>query len=239
MLSHIHIVLVETSHPGNIGAVARAMKNMSLERLVLVAPKVFPSADATARASGADDILHKATVVATLAEGLAACDLVIGTSTRSRSLAWPVMDARQCGESIVSEYAGRNVAIVFGREHSGLTNKELAQCHYQVQIPTADEFSSLNIAAAVQVLAYELFMAASYKPASPLVLDDDYATAEEMEQFYQHLEQVLIAIDFLNPQQPKQLMRRLRRLYNRVHIDRNEINILRGILTAVQRSQRE
>jgi len=245
MKTSIRFVLVGTSHPGNIGAVARAMKTMGLRSLYLVSPVIFPSSEATARASGADDILAQAQVCETLAEALQGCELVVGASARVRKLAVPEMDPRQCAQHVVHEASHRSVAIVFGREHSGLTNHELGQCHFQVEIPADADFSSLNLAAAAQVIAYEIMMVAragkeadQKQNAVENVVDgdgrQDLATAEEMELYYQHLEQVMIEIDFLDPECPKRLMHRLRRLYNRARPDKNEINILRGILTAVQ-----
>ena len=238
MSDNIRIVLVNPTHPGNIGAVARAMKNMGLDRLILVAPKEFPSADATARASGADDVLARARVVATLDEALADCALVIGASARARTITRATIDPRACAERVVSEARRHPVALLFGREHSGLSNAELDRCQYQLYIPTNPEFASLNIAAAVQIVAYELRLAAASAALAAVGREpeDDVpmATAAEMERFYEHLERVLIGIDFLDADQPRQLMRRLRRLYNRIRLDGNEINILRGMLTAVE-----
>ena len=225
------IVLVNTSHPGNIGAAARAMKNMGLRNLRLVEPQQYPSAEATARASGADDVLAAAQSYATLDEAVAGCTLIIGASARSRSLPVPMLDPRGCAELVHRQSDPGRVAILFGRERSGLTNDELDRCHHLVQIPTNPDYPSLNIAAAVQVIAYELRMAAGSveQPATPEI---DYASAGQMEQFYTHLEQTLIALDFLDAENPRQLMRRLRRLFARSRPDQNEINILRGILTA-------
>ena len=240
MLSNIRIVLVGTTHPGNIGAVARAMKNMCLTSLYLVRPKTFPSADATARASGADDILAAAVVCDDLAEALQNCHWVVGASARARTLAWPVFGARACAGQAVSEAVHHPVAIVFGREHSGLTNEELETCHAQLVIPGNPEYMSLNIAAAVQIIAYEIHMASRADHdavGSGVVADEaELATVEDMEMFYRHLESVMIETGFLDPARPKRLLPRLRRLYNRARPDKNEINILRGILTAVQQS---
>lgn len=244
MKSAIRIVLINTSHPGNIGAVARAMKNMCLSSLYLVQPQLFPSAEATARASGADDILAQAVLCDSLAQAVQGCALVVGASARSRSLAWPVLEARESARQISREAQRSPVAIVFGREHSGLSNAELQQCHQQLVIPGNPDYMSLNIAAAVQIVAYEIWQARREPEAGvaacdePITTDDTVpqalATADDMERYYQHLEQVLVQTRFLNPQQPKQLMRRLRRLYQRARPDNNELNILRGILTAVQ-----
>jgi len=232
-MKHTRIVLINTSHPGNIGAAARAMKNMGLEELYLVDPKVFPSAEATARASGADDLLAAAVCVDTLEEAIGDAGLVIGASARSRTLPVPMLDPRGCAERIGAQAGDPRTAILFGRERTGLTNEELDRCHYLVQIPTNPDYPSLNVAAAVQVVAYELRMAMG-SAVEQTPGRHRLATAAEMELFYRHLEDTLVAIDFLDPDNPRQLMRRLRRLFGRVQPDDNEINILRGILTAVQ-----
>lgn len=235
MPSAIRIVLVNTTHPGNIGATARAIKNMGFARLYLVSPKSFPDQEAVARASGADDILQNATVTDSLEAALAGCHLVMGVSARQRALSWPVITPRQCAEQAAGVHAEHEVAIVFGREHAGLSNDELAMCHYQVRIPCNADFPSLNLAAAVQIIAYECHLAACREEEVLPEQIDEPAAAEEIELFYRHLEQVLIEIDFLNPAQPRQLMRRLRRLFSRSRPDQNELNILRGILTAVHK----
>lgn len=231
----IRIVMVETSHPGNIGAAARAMKNMELERLFLVRPHHFPHEECTARASGADDVLAAATVCSSLQEALAGCQLVFGASARSlRSIPWPQVDGRGCAE-IVREQGGEiEVALVFGREHSGLSNEELELCNYLVHIPTNPDYSSLNVAAAIQVLAYELYMAriGSWQEVASNK-GDELASADEVEGFFGQLEQTLVATEFLDPDNPRQLMRRLRRLFNRAQLEKIEVNILRGILTSV------
>ena len=241
MLDNIRVVLVNTSHPGNIGGAARAMKNMGLSRLVLVEPRDFPSPEAEARASGASDVLENAQVVATLEEALVGCTVVLGTSARDRSLPWPLVDPRECGEKVVLEAGqGKQIALVFGREHAGLTNDELQRCHFHVHIPSNPDFSSLNLAAAVQVLGYEVRMAwlAGRQPA---VVDDkaeELATSDEMERFYDHLQQALVDIAFLDPEKPKHLMARLRRLYGRSAVNKSEMSILRGILTETQKVAR-
>jgi TrmH family RNA methyltransferase len=234
LADRVSIVLVGTTHPGNIGAVARAMKNMGLTRLRLVQPRVFPSADATARAAGADDVLAAAQLYGSLDEAVADCALVVGASARTRAIACPSLTPRACAERVAGGERQAMAAIVFGREHSGLSNEELDRCHYQLHIPTHPGFSSLNVAAAAQIVCYELFLAAG--GSAPAVNEGDGAAVshEEMERFYEHLETVLTELDFLDPANPRHLMRRLRRLYNRVRPDRNEMNILRGILTAVQ-----
>lgn len=237
-LTRLRVVLIETSHPGNIGAAARAMKVMGVSRLYLVRPHQFPCAEATARASGADDLLTRAVVCDSLDEALADCSLVLGASARLRSLPWPLSDARRAAQrAAAGAVAGQEVALVFGREHSGLSNEELQRCHYLLHIPANPDFSSLNLAAAVQVVSYELRMA--LLGDEPLAPDEgDYASADELESFYAHLEQTLISVGFLDPDNPRQVMRRLRRLYNRARTERVELNILRGILTETQKRVR-
>lgn len=233
MLEKVRIVLVETTHPGNVGAAARAMKNMGVDQLILVNPQRYPSADATARAAGADNVLGRAVICNTLDEALTGCGAVFGASARPRSIPWPQLNPRQAAQQTASAVTRGEVAFVFGREHAGLSNEELDRCNYLVTIPTNPAFSSLNVAAAVQVICYELRMAA--EPDIAQQESEPLASAEERERFYGHLEQVLMDLEFLNPDNPKHLMRRLRRLFNRVELDCNEINILRGMLTAVER----
>lgn len=239
MLERVRIVLVGTSHPGNIGAAARAMKTMGMQRLCLVAPERFPHADATAMASGADDLLASAEVHDTLPPALAGAHLVMGASARLRSLRWPVETVRSAGDRVLAklgEDPANEVALVFGRERSGLTNEEMDRCHALLNIPTSDAYSSLNLAQAVQVAAYEVRRAWSEatEEEAGAVSDEAPVTADELEGLYEHYQRVLQDIGFLDPVNPKHLMRRLRRLYNRVHLNRNELNILRGILSAVE-----
>jgi TrmH family RNA methyltransferase len=248
LLQNIRVVLVNTSHPGNIGGAARAMKNMGLSKLVLVDPVDFPSPEARARASGADDILDAAQVVATLEEALVGCSLVVGTSARDRRIPWPLLDPRECGRTSVEQaQAGGEVALVFGREYAGLTNEELQRCQYHVHIPSNPEFSSLNLAAAVQVLVYEARMAwleleglpsKVEKVETTAMLNAMPVTVDELERYYEHLEGTLVEIGFLDPEKPRHLMSRLRRLYGRANISKLEMNILRGILTETQRAVR-
>ena len=233
MESNVRIVMVQTTHPGNIGAAARAMKNMCLQQLVLVGPAHFPSEEASARASGADDILRGATVVDTLAEAVADCRVVIGASARLRSVAWPQLTPREAAELAQAEAHAAPVAVVFGRESSGLSNDELDLCTHLVHIPTNPDFSSLNVAMAVQVLSYELTLArASGQPATdvPKVM----ASNAQMEGFFAHLEQALDDIGFLDVRRSQKLMRRLRRLFHRARPSSEEVNILRGILSSAQ-----
>ncbi|MEZ5543141.1 MAG: RNA methyltransferase [Pseudomonadota bacterium] len=236
MLDRIRVVLSHTSHPGNIGAVARAMKTMGLTRLYLVQPKLFPHAEATARASGADDVLAAAQVCASLAEATQECVLVLGASARTRSLPCPVLSPAECARRACAESAHSEVAVVFGCEQSGLSNAEIDRCQYLVRIPTNPDFASLNLAAAVQIIAYEILVAQG--PAAADAPEQLPVSAGEMERFYTHLEETLLELAFLDPDNPRQLMRRLRRLYSRVRPDENEINILRGILAAAQQAVR-
>ncbi len=232
LLQQVRIVLVGTTHPGNIGATARAMKNMGLRELALVSPRFFPHEEATARASGAEDVLDAAEVFDSLDAAIADCVYVAGASARSRTINWPSMVPRECAAQLVAESANGPVAAVFGPEKSGLTNEDLDRCHTLLTIPTDPGFSSLNIAMAVQVLCYELRIA-QFEPEADPPSDVRPATAEELEHFYAHLESVLTDSGFLDPDNPRQLMRRLRRLFVRAAPDQNEINILRGILASV------
>lgn len=238
---NVRIVLVDTSHAGNIGATARAMKNMGLTRLYLVTPQQFPHADATARASGADDVLAQATVCDSLDDALVGCNLVMGASARLRNLSVPLLDPRQAAEQVLNEVGGTGVecALIFGREHSGLTNDELGRCHHLVHIPTNPDYSSLNLAAAVQVLCYELRMASIGGKLDASEGDDEpLAGADDMARFYVHLQQMLEEVGFLDPENPRIMMQRLRRLFNRTRPNNVEMNILRGILTAAQKPRR-
>jgi len=230
----IRIVLVGTTHPGNIGSAARAMKVMGFHRLFLVAPKApFPSSRATALATSGDDVLKKAVVVDELIEAIEGCGLVLGTSALRRSLPLPALDPRTAAARSVSEAAGHDVALVFGREKSGLNNAETDLCHFLVNIPTSEEYHSLNLAQAVQVLTYELHLAMmSGAPLDPELPERRPESAERMEFYFERLETTLRTIGFLNPAQPKRLMQRLRRLYLRARPDENELNILNGILSA-------
>ncbi|MCV6604955.1 MAG: tRNA (cytosine(32)/uridine(32)-2'-O)-methyltransferase TrmJ, partial [Porticoccaceae bacterium] len=232
-----------TTHPGNIGGVARAMKNMGLEKLYLVEPKEFPSHRAFQRAANALDILDNAVIVNTLDEALVDCGLVVGTSARSRGIPWPMLNPRECGEKAVSEATEHEVALVFGREDRGLTNEELQRCTYHVHIPTNPDYSSLNLAAAVQVFTYETRMAALLADTGELPDLNDWdippARHDALERYYEHLEQALVDIDFHNRDNPRQTMARLRRLYGRIRLDEMELAILRGMLTSIQRAARQ
>ena len=221
---------METSHPGNIGAVARAMKNMCMSELYLVAPKIFPSADATSRASGADDLLASAVCCDSLQEAIADCQIVIGASARSRTITVPEESPRICAQRLSVDAQDKKVAILFGRENSGLKNHELDLCQTLLTIPSNSEYSSLNIAAAVQVVCYELLVASRLEVDEPEPRDVPLANSAQMESFYEHLYQALDEIGFINPQKSTSIMRRLRRVYHRASLDTKELDILRGIL---------
>jgi len=234
----ISIVLVEPSHPGNIGAAARAMKNMALDDLVLVRPKLFPHPEATARASGADDVLAKVRVVGTLAEAIAGCGFIAATTSRHRDRNFRIVDAREAAARLVAEAARAPVALLFGAERTGLTNEELEAAHVLVRIPAHERYLSLNLAMAVQIMAYEFFCASALAapvqlPAVPL------ASAADLALLYEHWAAVLEEVDFRDrTQSGTHLMGRVRRLMQRAEPDVNEVNILRGFLTAVQKRRR-
>ena len=233
VLARIRIVLVNPSDPGNIGAAARAMKTMGLRHLYLVAPEAFPHRKASVRASNALDILADAVVVNTLEEALKDCHLVFGTSTRVRELNWISLAAREAAEKI-TEMPQQEIAILFGRERCGLSNQELQRCHFQISIPANSDYSSLNLASAVQIVCYELRVAFLTKKTT-VVKPRDLAKVEQLEYFYQHLETVLMSVDFLQPIRSQQIMDRLRRLFSRAELDETEVKILRGVLSATQK----
>jgi tRNA (cytidine32/uridine32-2'-O)-methyltransferase len=237
--ANIRIVLVNTTHPGNIGGAARAMKNMGLAELYLVEPKEYPAPRAVWRAAAARDIRDGATIVETVDEAIADCGLVVGTSARERRIPWPLLNPRECGEKIYRESATHKTALLFGREDRGLTNEELQKCHYHVHIPSNPDYSSLNLATAVQVLAYEVRMAslADEQGNLPALTDWDQPPVKsaDLEYFHEHLATTMAELKFYDPENPKQVLTRMRRLFNRVRMDEMEVSILRGLLTAVQR----
>lgn len=234
LLSHIRIVLSHTSHPGNIGAAARAMKTMGIVSLYLVNPKKFPDADADARASGAVDVLQNARVCASLAEALEGTVYALAVSARRRELAYASADARSAAQLLLAAAQEGEVAIVFGTEMSGLTNEEILQCRAVAHIPADPEYSSLNLAAAVQVLTYEARVAAQCGQLLPPA-DSEPARHEDVENFYLHLEQSLLASGFLDPANPRRLIPRLRRLFGRARLEQEEVNILRGMLNSFRK----
>ncbi len=249
LLDRIRIVMVNTSDSGNIGAAARAMKTMGLSKLCLVNPDEFPTAKAVARASAAADLLHNAMVVETLEQAVADCQLVVGTSARMRSIPWPLMSPRQMAELVSNEPQGGDIAIVFGREDAGLSNEELRRCHYHVCIPANEDYPVLNVGMAIQVMSYELRMTAlaladaagsgeAAKGAMSVQFeewDEPLVSAEDMERFMKHFEETLLDMGFFDPANPKQLMTRARRLFMRTRMDRLEMNLMRGVLSTMQK----
>lgn len=238
LIPNVRVVLVNTTHPGNIGATARAMKTMGLTELVLVNPLHFPHEEAIALATSAADVLEQARVVPTLQDAIADCGLVLGASAQSRHLPWPMLSPREIGPVVHEARMTQPVALVFGRERDGLSNEELQLCHYHVQIPTHPSCRCLNVAQAVQVLCYEVMMSGQI-PSN--VIDDlpTQASGKEMELFFEHLERTLIQTGFLDPRSPKMLIPRLRRIFMKARLDQNEMNILRGVLTSVNDTIRE
>ncbi len=235
MLENIRIVLVNTSHTGNIGSTARAMKTMGLSNLYLVDPVSEPDGQASALAAGAGDVLANATIVPTLQEAVADCGLVVGTSARSRTHSWPMLEPRECGLKLVDEVSKYPVALVFGRENNGLTNEELQQCHFHVCIPANPEYSSLNLAAAVQTLCYEVRMAFLQQTRRESEIAE-YPLNEDLERFYVHLQSTLQSTNFIVKNHPGIVMTKLRRLFNRARPESQELNILRGILSSIDKT---
>lgn len=237
-LSNIRFVLVRPTHPGNVGAAARAMKNMSLRSLYLVAPESYPDPQAMDRAAGAADLLQNAIICDTLDTALKDCHLVMGTTARQRRLEWPMLAPDTCARRLLAGAHEGPVALLFGQERTGLLNTELDRCQYVVTIPADKDFSSLNLACAVQILAYEIYRASQAYPEANIseFRVERPVKSEEMQMFYRHLQEVLEQVGFLDPSNPRLLMRRLARLFNRAGFDHNELNIMRGILTSVQQN---
>lgn len=249
-LSHVRIVMVNTTLPANIGSALRAMKTMGLSKLVLVAPKTYPHPDIDALAAGATDLIAQIEIVETLADAIKDCHLVFGTSARSRTIPWPLLDARPAAEKSISAVVSdqQEVAVVFGREDRGLTNEELAMANYHVTIPVNTDYGVLNVAQAIQVICYEMRMATLAAVESgedetatmpvtdteSMQWDEPLVTHEQMEQFYPHIEKMLAEIEFLDPKNPRLLPLRLRRLFGRIQLDRMEYHLLRGIFSRVQ-----
>lgn len=248
-LDQIRIVMINTSDSGNLGSAARAMKTMGFRDLCLVAPLDPPTTSkAVARASGAADLLHHAKVVETLDEAIADCTLVIGASGRMRTIPWPLITPPMMAELVDKEPSASRIALLFGREDNGLSNDELRRCHFHVTIPGNEDYCVLNVAQAIQVLCYQLRQTLIELPRTGTALagdgfglrewDSPPATDAEMERFFEHFEHTLVEVDFFDPNNPRQLLTRLRRLFTRVRLDRMEVNVLRGILTAVQKRLR-
>ena len=246
LLDKVRIVLVNTSDCRNMGSAARAMKTMGLSELILVDPLEMPNGQAQALAAGATDVLANAKVVGTLEEAIKDCGLVVGTSARSRTLPWPMLEPRSCGEKLIEEAGEYPVALVFGRESSGLTNEELQLCHFHVQIPANPEYSSLNLAMAVQTLSYEVRMAylaheskgyqQAQKSEKEPEQEDEYPVVDETERMFEHFEQALKATGFIVPSHPGLVMTKLRRFINRARPDSKEVKMWRGILSSVEKA---
>ena len=234
MLQNIRVVLVNTSHTGNIGSAARAMKTMGLSDLYLVDPVSPPDSHSSALAAGATDILGNLKIVTSLQEAIEGCGLVVGTSARSRTLPWPMLEPRSCGKKLVEEGHNYPVALVFGRENNGLSNEELQLCNFHVGIPANPEYSSLNLAAAVQTLCYEIRMAHLEEEVHPET-SVEYPLTDDLERFYTHLEQTLLKTGFIIEKHPGMVTSKLRRLFNRARPEVQELNILRGILASIEK----
>ncbi len=250
-LAHVRIVMVNTTLPANIGSALRAMKTMGLSKLVLVAPKTYPHPDIDALAAGATDLIEQIEIVSSLEEAIADCHLVFGTSARSRTIPWPLLDVRPAANLAMQAISEKNqeVAIVFGREDRGLTNEELALANYHLTIPVNTDYGVLNVAQAIQIVCYEMRMAilehsttasAQQEQAMPVTAeeqmqwDEPLVTQQQMQQFYPHMQQMLADIEFFDPENPRLLPLRLRRLFGRIQLDRMEYHLLRGVFTRVQ-----
>ena len=235
MLDNVRIILIGTSHPGNIGSAARAMKTMGMTDLVLIDPECEVDGKSVALSAGASDVLKNHKVYKTLDEGIADCGLVIGASARARTLDWPMLDPREMGIKVASEGKKHKVALVFGRENSGLSNDELQKCHFHVFIPANPDYSSLNLAMAVQTLSYEVRMSFLASESYPEVIEE-YPRASDFENMLEHLEKTLFDIGFIVPAHPGLVMDKLRRLFNRARPEINELRMLRGIFSSMQKS---
>lgn len=238
-LQSISTVLIRPTHPGNIGGSARALKNMGLGHLSLVAPADTGSSEAIARAADAADVLASARICESLDAALADCHFIVGTTARTRRIEWPTVDPREGAARVLAEAQKGQVALLFGQERSGLTNVELDRCHLLIYIPASPIYPSLNLVCAVQIVAYEIYRTFAGGSVAAAVTEADPVTDADMARFYEHLQEVLMQIEFLDPENPRLLDRRLRRLFNRAQLDRNEFNILRGVLTQVQASLRK
>ncbi len=240
MLDNIRIVMIRTWHPGNIGSALRAMKTMGLRHLTLVSPPHWPHPDADTMAAGAADLIDQVKLVDSLAEAIADCSLVIGTSARSRSFSWPMLTPRASGQKVIQEAEKSQVALVFGQETMGMTNEELQQCNYHVCIPGNPEYPVLNVASAIQILCYEIRQSLEARNETEADSDQEittYPDANAMEQFYQHLEEALYDVNFIIRQHPGNAMTKLRRLFNRARPESEEMNMLRGILSRIQQTK--
>ena len=239
-LQQVRIVLIHSTHPGNIGAAARAMANMELGQLVLVKPRKYPHPEANDRAKGGLGVLANAQVVETLDEAIGDCKVVVGTSARARRVPSPVVNARQAAETLISGIGQglAPVAVLFGREDRGLTNEELERCQWQLTITSSDEYSSLNLAMAVQLIGYELLMAAQAGLDDTADDETEWPSQADLQHWQQHLDQVLQGLDFYDEQNPGQVPLRMRKLFARLHPNRHELGMLRGFLSAIERYSR-
>ena len=235
LLGSVKVVLVGTTHPGNIGATARAMKNMGILNLVLVTPKEFPSDVATYRSKAAKDVLEKAEVFDDLESAVSDCELVIGTSARGRTVPWPILNPKKAAEEVSNAALYNNVAIVFGREDRGLTNEELGLCNLHVHIPTDPEYSSLNVAQAVQILVYEIRVALLDNEEERDYWDVQLANNEQIERLIDHMDELMQEVEFYDVDNPRKLLIRVRRFFKRSKIDLMEANIFRGLFAAIQK----
>ena len=235
LLNSVRVVLVGTTHPGNIGATARAMKNMGIVNLALVKPKDFPSNEAIYRSKAAKDVLESAQIYENLEDAVSDCELVIGTSARGRTVPWPVLSPKEAADRVAVHSENNKVAIVFGREDRGLTNQELGLCNLHVHIPTDPEYSSLNLAQAVQILVYEIRVSILKDQEYEEYWDVDLATNEQTERLIDHLDELMQEVEFYDVQNPRKLLLRVRRFYKRSRIDVMEANIFRGLFAAIQK----
>ena len=233
-LENIRVVLVATSHPGNIGSTARAMKTMGLNKLYLVTPKSFPDQRANEMAAGADDVLDNAIITSSLQEALVGCHLILATSARPRGMGLPGLIPVESAALASTIPDDQEIALIFGREHAGLTNEELMHSHYHINIPSNPDYSSLNLSQAVQIVAYEMRMKLLAPKPEFELKQDKLATADATENFLTHLKEVLIEINFLKLTNPRRLMQRIRRMFNRIKLEEMEVNLLRGMLTQIQ-----
>lgn len=242
MLANIRIILINTFHPGNIGSAARAMKTMGLSDLWLVSPQRYPAPEANSMAAGALDLLQSVKVAETLDEAIADCSMVVGTSARNRthSFSRPMLEADQCADKLADLARKTPVALVFGQETMGLTNSELEKCHFHTCIDANPEYPVLNVASAIQILCYEVRKAELRLQKHPDPSSTpEYPLNKELELFYEHLEKSLNDINFIIPQHPGLVMTRLRRFFNRARPESKELNMLRGILGAIQKTARK
>ena len=235
LLNSIKVVLVGTTHPGNIGATARAMKNMGIVNMALVEPKEFPSDIATYRSKAAKDVLENAEVFDTLKVAISDCELVIGTSARERKVPWPILNPKDASQEVSRGSLNNKVAVVFGREDRGLTNEELGLCNIHVHIPTDPEYSSLNLSQAVQIMVYEIRSAILENEGNDGNWDVEFADNDQTERLISHMDELMQEVDFYEIDNPRKLLLRVRRFFKRSRLDVMEVNIFRGLFAAIQK----